>query len=130
MSAQVTNDNQEKKRSEEAGDCDEFAFSENSNSGVKAEECDSNLTYNLEGRKAVLLPKVEVSVSSSCTVVVRIAVAPDGSVIYAAVEPSGTNMSDYNVRKAACASARNSKFNKIDSNKNQTGTITYRFEVQ
>ena len=132
VSAQVTNDNQEKKRPEEAGDCDEFAFSENSNSGVKAgyaQECDSNLTYNLEGRKAVLLPKVEVSVSSSCTVVVRIAVAPDGSVIYAAVEPSGTNTSDYNVRKAACESARNSKFNKIDSNKNQTGTITYILSV-
>ena len=125
-------DNPEKKRPKEAGDCDGFAFSKNSNLGVNAghaQESDSNLTYNLEGRKAVLLPKVEVPVSYSCIVVVMISVAPDGSVINAEVASSGTNTSDYNVRKAACKSARNSKFNKIDGIEMQFGTITYRFEV-
>ena len=120
---------EDKKRKEETEYCVAGAISKISNLGENtgyAQECDSNLTYNLEGRKAVLLPKVEVPVSSSCTVVVRIIVAPDGSVINAEVASYGTNTSDYNVRKAVCESARNSKFNKIDSNKNQTGTITYR----
>ena len=92
---------------------------------------DANGTkFNLEGRTGISLPYGKISVSTKCEVVVRITVAPDGSVTEAKVSSTGTTTVEDDVRAAACRYAKESKFNKVDSKEIQLGTITYIFDPQ
>ena len=92
---------------------------------------DANGTkFNLEGRKGIYLPYKKISVDTRCEVVVRITVAPDGSVTEAEVASIGTTTIDNNVRAVARMYAEDSKFNKVDGTDIQLGTITYIFDPQ
>ena len=86
--------------------------------------------FNLDGRKGISLPYGKISVDTRCEVVVRITVAPDGSVTKAEVASTGTTTIKNTVRAVACNYALSSKFNKVEGTDIQTGTITYIFDPQ
>lgn len=90
----------------------------------------SGNSYSLAGRSLVgELIKPSYNVSEEGKIVVTIIVDKDGSVINASVG-SGTNIDNPTLRKAATEAARKTKFNKITTDKNQSGTITYNFKLQ
>ena len=85
---------------------------------------------NLESRVNTLVSPQGNITQRSCTVVVRVVVAPDGTVRSATIAP-GTNTSDSKVRNAALKAARSkNNFNAINNVDNVEGTITYRFNVK
>ena len=61
-------------------------------------------------------------------IVLDIIVAPDGNVISAKIG-KGTNIDNAEMRKSAEEAAMMTKFNKTNKTQNQTGTITYRYEM-
>lgn len=63
------------------------------------------------------------------TVVVNIIVDPKGNVVSATAGGRGTNTSNIALRAAAEAAAKRTKFNTINSPSNQSGTITYYFNL-
>jgi TonB family protein len=87
-------------------------------------------SYALTGRTLTNgLVKPTYSVYEEGTIVVTIIVDNTGTVINATIG-SGTNIDNTTLRQAALEAARKTKFNKITSDKNQSGTITYMFKLQ
>lgn len=74
------------------------------------------------------LPRPAYSVAESGTIVVSITVNPNGDVIAASIT-RGTTIDNASMRKAALEAAQKAKFNKIEGINNQTGTITYRYQL-
>ena len=62
-------------------------------------------------------------------IVLDIIVTPDGNVI-SAKTGRGTNIDNAAMRKSAEEAAMTAKFNKINKTQNQSGTITYRYEIK
>jgi TonB family protein len=87
-------------------------------------------SFNLGGRSVgsggLILPKY--TVDEEGTVVVDITVNPAGNVISAEIG-RGTNTGNTTLRQDAVKAARSTKFNSINANNNQRGTITYRFRL-
>lgn len=75
------------------------------------------------------LPRPVYNVQEEGTVVVTIVVNPAGKVIDASIN-SKTNTTSSALRKAALDAARKATFNEVTTSGNQTGTITYKFELR
>lgn len=87
--------------------------------------------FSLNGRSTQgALPMPSYSVQEEGIVVVRIVVNPQGSVIAATVSLQGTNTDNNTLRTSAVNAARQAKFNAIDGNQNQSGTITYQYRLR
>jgi len=87
-------------------------------------------SWSLGGRSLIgSLSKPVYSVQDEGKVVVNIVVDKNGDVITAEIG-RGTNTDNVALRSAALNAAKKAKFNAIDSDKNQSGTITYNFQLQ
>jgi len=87
--------------------------------------------FNLGGRTLGPggLPRPSYSVQEEGRIVINITVDPNGNVIFAEIG-RGTNIDNANMRTSAIEAARKAKFNKINGNNNQSGTITYRYSLK
>ena len=87
--------------------------------------------FNLSGRTlgAGGLPRPAYNVQEEGRIVINITVDPKGNVILAEIG-KGTDIDNNNLRKSALEAARKTKFNSIDGNNNQSGTITYRYSLK
>ena len=88
-------------------------------------------TFDLGGRSLGTgsLPKPVYNVQEEGRVVVNITVNPAGQVISTSISPQ-TNTVNSALRKAAEDAAKKDRFNTIDGVNNQTGTITYYFNLR
>lgn len=88
-------------------------------------------TFDLGGRSLGTgsLPKPVYNVQEEGCVVVNITVNPAGQVISTSISPQ-TNTVNSTLRKAAEDAAKKARFNTIDGVNNQTGTITYYFNLR
>jgi TonB family protein len=87
-------------------------------------------SWSLAGRALNgVLVKPTYNVYEEGKIVVTIIVDKEGMVI-SAVVGNGTNIDNPILRKAAVEAAQKTKFNKITTEKNQSGTITYLFKLQ
>lgn len=88
-------------------------------------------TFDLGGRSLGTgsLPKPVYSVQEEGRVVVSITVNPSGQVISTSINPQ-TNTVNSSLRRAAEEAAKKARFNTIDGVNNQTGTITYYFNLR
>ena len=88
-------------------------------------------TFDLGGRSLGTgsLPKPVYNVQEEGRVVVHITVNPAGQVISTSISPQ-TNTVNSTLRKAAEDAAKKARFNTIDGVNNQTGTITYYFNLR
>ena len=88
-------------------------------------------TFDLGGRSLGTgsLPKPVYTVQEEGRVVVNITVNPAGQVISTSISPQ-TNTVNSALRKAAEDAAKKARFNTIDGVNNQTGTITYYFNLR
>ncbi len=88
-------------------------------------------TFDLGGRSLGTgsLPKPAYNVQEEGRVVVNITVNPAGQVILTSISPQ-TNTVNSALRKAAEDAAKKARFNTIDGVTNQTGTITYYFNLR
>jgi len=86
--------------------------------------------FNLGGRTlgAGGLPRPAYSVQEEGRIVINITVDPRGNVIFAEIG-KGTNIANDNMRNSALEAARKAKFNSINGNNNQSGTITYHYKL-
>jgi len=76
------------------------------------------------------LPRPSYNVSEEGRVVVNITVNPAGQVIGTSINLSQTNSVNTTLRRAAEEAAKKARFNEVDGNTNQTGTITYYFKLK
>jgi colicin import membrane protein len=91
----------------------------------------SGVTFSLEGRNPLYLPKPRYDYQVEGKVVVEIRVDRSGNVTYARAGIKGSTTNDENLIKAAQEAALKAKFdNKADAAFTQTGTITYHFILQ
>ena len=87
--------------------------------------------FSLDGRSVVgSLRRPSYSIETEGVGVVRITVNSAGTVISAGIDLLGTDTDNIELRNAALAAAKKAKFNSIDGTRNQTGTITYRFQLR
>ena len=88
-------------------------------------------TFDLGGRSLGTgsLPKPAYNVQEGGRVVVNITVNPAGQVVATSINPQ-TNTVNSALRKAAEDAARKARFNTVDGVTNQTGTITYYFNLR
>ena len=88
-------------------------------------------TFDLGGRSLGTgsLPKPAYNVQEEGRVVVNITVNPAGQVISTGINPQ-TNTVSSALRKAAEDAAKKARFNTVDGVTNQTGTITYYFNLR
>lgn len=88
-------------------------------------------TFDLGGRSLGTgsLPKPAYNVQEEGRVVVNITVSPAGQVIATSINPR-TNTVNSVLRKAAEDAARKARFNTVSGVTNQTGTITYYFNLR
>lgn len=88
-------------------------------------------TFDLGGRSlgASGLPKPAYEVPEEGRVVVNITVNPSGVVIATSINPK-TNTVNSVLRKAAEDAAKKARFNTVEGVNNQTGTITYYFNLK
>lgn len=102
----------------------------NSSSGVKT-GVGGYGTFDLGGRSlgASGLPKPAYEVPEEGRVVVNITVNPSGVVIATSINPK-TNTVNSVLRKAAEDAAKKARFNTVEGVNNQTGTITYYFNLK
>lgn len=75
------------------------------------------------------LPKPNYSVQEEGRIVINITVDPKGNVILAEIG-RGTNIDNETMRRSAVEAAKKAKFNTISGNNNQSGTITYRYNLK
>jgi colicin import membrane protein len=91
----------------------------------------SGVTFSLEGRNPLYLPKPRYDYQVEGKVVVEIRVDRNGNVTYARAGVKGSTTNDENLTKAAREAALKAKFDsKSDAAFTQTGTITYHFILQ
>lgn len=89
------------------------------------------VTWSLEGRNPVSLPKPEYRYQVEGTVVVRIKVDRTGKVVSAEAGIRGSNTTDKRLLEAARKAALKARFNaRTDAAFQQQGTLTYRFILQ
>lgn len=90
------------------------------------------VSFSLEGRNpcadGIVKPKEKLQAEGR--VVVDITVNPDGRVIVANINAQKSNTVDNTLREAALKAAKATIFNSIAGVDNQSGTITYNFELR
>lgn len=90
----------------------------------------SNNSWSLDGRSIRgTMATPTYTDQEEGTIVVRIMVNENGDVINADIAP-GTDITSKRLHNAALAAAKKTKFNAIPTKKNQSGTITYKFELR
>lgn len=87
--------------------------------------------FNLNGRTLGVggLPRPTYFGQDEGRIVINITVDPKGNVIFAEIG-RGTNIDNANSRNSALEAARKAKFNNIEGNNNQSGTITYKYSLK
>lgn len=86
--------------------------------------------FDLAGRSVIgSLPAPSYNSNTEGRVIVEITVNPAGNVVNAVYRPVGSTTNNSALVSAALNAARRSRFNKIDGESNQTGTITYNFRL-
>ena len=87
--------------------------------------------FNLGGRSIGQggLPRPSYSGQEEGRIVIDITVNPNGNVIRADIG-RGTNIDNSSMRNSALDAARRAKFNSIQGTNNQSGTITYRYNLR
>ncbi len=75
------------------------------------------------------LPRPSYSVQEEGRIVINITVDPKGNVILAEIG-RGTNIDNDTMRRSALEAAKKAKFNSIAGSNNQSGTITYRYNLK
>ena len=75
------------------------------------------------------LPRPSYSAQEEGRIVVDITVDPKGNVIQTGIG-RGTNIDNETMRKGALEAAKKAKFNTITGSNNQSGTITYRYNLK
>lgn len=103
----------------------------NSSTGSNTGSGGKNDKFDLDGRSLGTgsLPKPVYNAREEGRVVVNITVNPAGKVISTSISPQ-TNTVNSALRKAAEDAAKKARFNTIDGVTNQTGTITYYFNLR
>jgi TonB family protein len=88
-------------------------------------------SFSLSGRSLGKggLPNPVYNVQEEGTVVVAITVNPAGQVVSANIQLKGTTTSSAALRKAALDAAKKARFNEVEDTHNQSGTITYKFNL-
>lgn len=87
--------------------------------------------FDLAGRSVVgALPQPDYGANKQGRVVVEITVNAAGNVTNAAYRAKGSTTNDSALVNAALKAARKSRFNKIEGDDLQTGTITYNFKLK
>lgn len=87
--------------------------------------------FNLAGRNVVgALPQPDYGANKEGRVIVEITVSAAGTVTNASYRARGSTTNDSELVNAALKAARQSRFNKIDGDGLQTGTITYNFKLK
>ena len=88
-------------------------------------------SFNLSGRtlRGGGLPSPSYTSQVEGRIVIDITVNPRGDVINSVIG-KGTNIDDAALRKNAIEAARQARFNTIQGSNNQSGTITYRFNLK
>lgn len=76
------------------------------------------------------LPRPSYAIQEEGTVVVQIIVNPKGAVTNATIALKGTNTDNAALRSAALSAAKQARFNAIEGNQVQSGTITYHFRLK
>jgi TonB family protein len=86
--------------------------------------------FDLQGRTlgAGGLPRPSYSAQEEGRIVINITVDPQGNVLSAEIG-RGTNITGNEMRNSALSAARKAKFNTINGNNNQSGTITYNYKL-
>ena len=91
----------------------------------------SGVSYSLEGRSALSLPKPDYPGNEGGIVVVQVTVDKNGNVTRAVPGARGTTLANQEFWKAAEQAAYKAKFNvAADAPAVQQGTITYKFTLQ
>lgn len=87
-------------------------------------------TFNLNGRSigAGGLPRPADNEREGGRIVINITVDPGGNVILAEIG-RGTNIDNAIMRRSALEAAKRAKFNRIQGTNNQSGTITYNYNL-
>ncbi len=75
------------------------------------------------------LPRPAYSIQEEGKIVIDITVDTKGNVILATIG-KGTNIDNATMRKSAVDAAKKAKFNTISGSENQTGTITYKYNLR
>ena len=75
------------------------------------------------------LPRPSYTAQESGVIVISITVDPKGNVIATSIG-RGTTIDNSSMRNAALEAARKAKFSSIDGLNNQTGSITYRYQLK
>ncbi len=75
------------------------------------------------------LPRPSYQIQEEGKIVVNIVVNPAGSVVSATIG-RGTNLDNPQMRDASLKAAKSAKFNNISGTNNQSGTITYNFNLK
>lgn len=103
----------------------------NSSTGASSGSSSGYGSYDLGGRKIGDggLPKPSYNTKEEGKVVVNIVVNNKGQVIATSINPK-TNTVSPSLRKAATEAAKRAIFDKIEEDRNQTGTITYFFNLR
>lgn len=114
----------------DAGDGVEGSKDGNSSTGAKT-GVGGYGTFSLGGRSigAGGLPRPAYNVQEEGRVVVSITVNPAGQVIATSINKQ-TNTVNTTLRRAAEDAAKRARFNEVDGVNNQTGTITYYFNLK
>lgn len=87
--------------------------------------------FDLAGRSVVgALPQPDYGANKQGRVIVEITVDAAGTVINASYRARGSTTNDSALVDAALKAARKSRFNKIEGDGKQTGTITYNFKLK
>jgi TonB family protein len=85
---------------------------------------------DLANRKVIgAIVKPECNFDEEGTIIVDITVTPKGKVIKAEVNTKQTICANPNLRNAALAAARQTRFNEVEEVEEQKGTITYNFRL-
>jgi len=87
--------------------------------------------FSLNGRSVKgVLPRPVYSIQEEGIVVIQIIVNSKGFVTASSVALTGTNTDNATLRSAAISAAKQARFNAIEGNQVQSGTITYRFKLK
>jgi TonB family C-terminal domain len=90
----------------------------------------SSVSYSLSGRSVSgVLSRPSYSEQVEGKIEVEIVVTPEGKVISADIDIAHSSIASSSMRQAARRAALQTRFNNIDSNENQMGTITYVYRL-
>lgn len=84
------------------------------------------ISFELQGRQAKQIPTVINKTSATGFLFMKIEVSPNGDVVSCEIDERSI-IENIEIRKLCISSAKNTKFNVIDSKINQYGTIRYSF---